>query len=367
MTAIQVMPRLKATKDATTVPQHAPEWLAIVARDNRFDGIVYYGVHSTGIYCKPSCPSRRPRPDRVQLFFDRAEAERAGFRACRRCHPDLLAAHNGQIETVRRVCRYIEQNLEGSLTLNELAHMARMSQAHLQKVFTRVTGISPRQYIEARRLSAFKVELRVNRRDVADATYEVGYGSSSRVYERSAAQMGMTPASYRKGAPGVKVRYATAECSLGRVLLGSTDKGVCAVKIGDSDSMLTAELFKEFPKALIERDKEGLGTWIDELIAHVEKGAPAALPLDIQATAFQRRVYEALKKIPRGETRTYSEIATELGDTKGRRAVARACATNPVALVIPCHRVVGANGKLTGYRWGIERKDALLEKERRDS
>lgn len=366
MTAIHDMPPIKAQDDSTSVPQHAPEWLAIVARDNRFDGILYYGVTSTGIYCKPSCPSRRPRPDRVQLFFDRSEAERAGFRACRRCRPDTLAAQDGQIETVRRVCRYIEQNIEGSLSLTELARRANMSAAHLQKTFKHVAGVSPRQYIEARRLSAFKVELRVNRRDVTDATYEVGYGSSSRVYERASTQMGMTPATYRKGAPGVRIRYATAECSLGRVLLGSTDKGVCAVKIGDCDSLLTAELFKEFPKALIERDQEGLGTWINDLIAHVERGAPAALPLDIQATAFQRRVYEALKRIPRGETRTYSEIATELGGPNGRRAVARACATNPVALVIPCHRVVAADGKLAGYRWGIERKNALLEKERHD-
>lgn len=359
------MPSIKAQNNSAAVPQHAPEWLAIIARDHRFDGIVYYGVRSTGVYCKPSCPSRRPRPDRVQLFFDRNEAERAGYRACRRCRPDQLVAENGQIETVRRVCRYIERNIEAHLSLGELSHCAEMSPTHLQKIFKRVAGVSPRQYIEARRLSAFKVELRVNRRDVTDATYEVGYGSSSRIYERASTQMGMTPAVYREGAPGIHIRYATGECSLGRILLAATDRGVCSVRIGDSDSLLTAELFKEFPKACMEHDEEALGQWIAEVVALVEHGAPAALPLDIQATAFQRRVYEVLKAIPRGETRSYSEIAAELGDPKARRAVAQACAHNPVALVIPCHRVVRSDGALGGYRWGEGRKKKLLEAEKK--
>lgn len=362
MTATHVMAQLKSIDDA--IPQYAPEWLAIMSRDGRFDGIVYYGVSSTGIYCKPSCPSRRPRPDRVQLFFDRMEAERAGFRACKRCRPDAQCLQGGQIETVRRVCRYIERNIDASLSLRELAHEAGLSPTHLQKVFKTVTGVSPRQYIETRRLSAFKVELRVNRRDVTGATYEVGYGSSSRIYERASEHMGMTPATYRKGAPGVRIRYATGECALGRILLAATERGVCGIRIGDSDSLLIAELFKEFPNALFEREQQELGGWISRVVAHVQSGAPAALPLDIQATAFQRRVYEALKKIPRGETRSYSQIAAELGDPKARRAVAQACAHNPIALVIPCHRVIRSDGALGGYRWGEEKKRMLLESEK---
>jgi AraC family transcriptional regulator of adaptative response/methylated-DNA-[protein]-cysteine methyltransferase len=263
------------------------------------------------------------------------------------------------------VCQYIDKNLEASLTLKELGAVAGLDPVHLQKIFKRTTGVTPRQYIEARRLTAFKVELRVNRREVTDATYEVGYGSSSRVYERAAEQIGMTPATYRKGAPGVRIRYATADCSLGRILLAATERGICSVKVGSSDSMLIAELFKEFPKAIMEGDQETLGSWVSEVVAQVERGdVPFSLPLDIQATAFQRRVYEALRRIPRGETRSYSQLASEIGDANACRAVAQACAHNPVAIVIPCHRVVQADGGLGGYRWGKERKRELLEREK---
>jgi AraC family transcriptional regulator, regulatory protein of adaptative response / methylated-DNA-[protein]-cysteine methyltransferase len=352
---------------ATTEQGTSPEWQAILERDARFDGAVYYGVHSTGIYCKPSCPSRKPKAANVQLFFDADEAERAGFRACLRCRPKENGQANEQIEIVRVICRYIEKNIEGSLSLRELGSKAGFDPTHLQKIFKRVTGVTPRQYIEARRLSAFKLELRVNRRDVTNATYEVGYGSSSRVYERAAEHIGMTPATYRKGAPGVRIRYAIGDCSLGRILLAATDKGICCVKVGDSDSMLLKEFYAEFPQAELERNQDSLGEWLRALIAEVEgKSATIALPIDIQLTAFQRRVYEALRRIPRGETRSYSQLAVELGNPKGCRAVARACATNPVAIVIPCHRIVGTNGSLTGYRWGIDRKKALLEKEQRE-
>jgi AraC family transcriptional regulator of adaptative response/methylated-DNA-[protein]-cysteine methyltransferase len=342
----------------------SPEWQAILERDARFDGVVYYGVRSTGIYCKPSCPSRKPKSSNVQLFFDANEAERAGFRACLRCHPKESGKTNEQVEIVRAICRHIENNIEGSLTLRELGWKSGFDPTHLQKVFKRVTGVTPRQYIEARRLSAFKLELRVNRRDVTNATYEVGYGSSSRVYERAAEHIGMTPATYRKGAPGVHIRYAIGDCSLGRILLAATDKGICCVKVGDSDSMLLKEFYAEFPKAEVAREQDSLGNWLRALISEVEgKSETIALPVDIQLTAFQRRVYEALRRIPRGETRSYSQLAVELGNPRGCRAVARACATNPVAIVIPCHRVVGADGKLTGYRWGVERKKALLKQE----
>ncbi|HYH00213.1 MAG TPA: bifunctional DNA-binding transcriptional regulator/O6-methylguanine-DNA methyltransferase Ada [Terriglobales bacterium] len=353
------------TQPGSSLPAtSSPEWRAVVERDSRFDGIVYYAVLSTGIYCKPSCASRKPRPERVQLFFDRSEAESAGFRPCRRCRPENVASSNSQLEAVRRVCRYIDSNLEASLTLRELGSVVGLDPLHLQKVFKRTTGVTPRQYIEARRLAAFKVELRVNRRDVTDATYEVGYGSSSRIYERSSEQIGMTPGAYRKGAPGIRIRYATADCSLGRILLAASDRGVCSIKVGQSDSLLIAELFKEFPKALVEGDQETLGAWVSQVVSQVEGGdVPSNLPLDIQATAFQRRVFEALRRIPRGETRSYSQLATEIGAPTSCRAVAQACAHNPVAIVIPCHRVVQANGELGGYRWGKDRKKRLLETE----
>ncbi len=341
------------------------EWQAIVERDARFDGVVYYGVHTTGIYCKPTCAARKPRPENVQLFFAAAEAERAGFRACKRCRPEMVGAGDAQLELVRTVCRYIEKNIDGSLSLRELGSKTALNPTHLQKVFKKVTGISPRQYIDARRLAAFKVELRVKGRDVTDATYEVGYGSSSRVYERAAEFIGMTPATYGKGAPGVRIRFAIGECSLGRILMGATEKGVCSVKIGDSESALLKEFHSEFPRADVVRQQESLGEWLRELTREAEGKSPKLeLPIDIQLTAFQKRVYEALRRIPRGETRSYSQLAIELGNPQGCRAVARACATNPVAVVIPCHRVVGSDGKLTGYRWGLERKKALLARER---
>lgn len=343
----------------------APEWQAIVERNPRFDGLVYYGVLSTGIYCRPSCPSRKPRPGNVRLFFARRDAEEAGFRACLRCRPASNVQTYPKVETVRRVCRHIEQNLDNSLTLRELAAVVGLDATHLQKLFKETTGISPKQYIDARRLSVFKTELRGNGRNVTGATYEVGYGSSSRVYERAGAQLGMTPATYRKGAPGVSIRYATANSSLGHVLLAATQRGICSITIGDSDRILIAELFREFSKATFEPDQDALGAWLRRVVAEIEgSGRPVALPLDIQATAFQRRVFEALRRIPSGETRSYSQIAAELGDVKAQRAVAQACAHNPVAVVIPCHRVVGKNGDTGGYRWGVERKKKLLANER---
>jgi AraC family transcriptional regulator, regulatory protein of adaptative response / methylated-DNA-[protein]-cysteine methyltransferase len=344
----------------------SPEWKTIVERSTRFDGIIYYGVRSTGIYCKPSCPSRKPRPENVRLFFAPAEAERAGFRACKRCRPEQAAQSDEQVEVVRAVCRHVENNLEGSLNLRKLGHKAGFDPTHFHKAFKRVTGITPRQFVEARRLSAFKRELRSKSSDVTGAIYKVGYGSSSRIYERAASQLGMTPATYRKGAPGVHIRYATADSPLGRVLLAATDKGICSVKIGDSDSVLLDEFRAEFPKAQAERDDLSLKDWLRAIIADFDgKDESLALPIDIQLTAFQSRVYDALRRIPRGETRTYAQLATELtGTPTACRAVARACATNPVAVAIPCHRVIGSNGSLTGYRWGVDRKKKLLETEK---
>lgn len=339
-------------------------WAAVLAQDRGWDGRLFYGVRSTGIYCRPSCPSRRPRRDQVEFFFEPAAAEAAGFRACRRCHPNQPGREDAQLAAVVRACHYIRENLEASLSLDELGAHAGMSPFHLQRVFKRATGLTPKQYIAACRMAAFKQELRLNRRNVAEATYHAGYGSGSRVYERAAEEIGMTPARYRRGAPGVDIEYGVVACSLGRLLAARTERGVCAVRLGDSEAALERELRHEFPRAELRR-AEGEPEWLRAVVARVE-GEPAAaeLPLDIRVTAFQRRVYQALARIPAGETRSYAEVARAMGAPAASRAVAQACARNPVAVLIPCHRVVRGSGALSGYRWGVRRKRALLERER---
>jgi AraC family transcriptional regulator, regulatory protein of adaptative response / methylated-DNA-[protein]-cysteine methyltransferase len=272
-------------------------------------------------------------------------------------------ARDPHIELVRRTCRHIEANLEGPLTLAALGARAGLSPGHLQRLFKRVTGISPRQYADACRLGVLKARLK-DRRTVTMALYEAGYGSSSRLYERASTQLGMTPATYRRGGRHTSIRYTLADCPLGRLLLAGTDRGVCALYLGDRDGPLEAALAREFPAA--ERRREaGLGDWLAELLAHLEGRRPhLELPLDVQATAFQWRVWQELRAIPYGSTRTYTQIAERLGQPTAARAVARACATNPVSVVIPCHRVVRGDGSLGGYRWGLARKQALLDREK---
>lgn len=339
-------------------------WTAVSERDKSFDGVIYYAVRSTGVYCQPSCPSRRPRRENIEFFTHPEHAERAGFRACRRCRPNDVRTTSAHVEIVRNACRYVEQNLESSLTLEEIAQSLGVSGGFLHRTFKALTGITPRQYVEARRLNEFKLELRLNQRSVTDAIYEAGYGSSSRLYERASEFIGMSPRQYRTGAPETQIRYATAECSLGWVLIAATDVGICAVKVGDSDDRLERELFSEYRKAEIMRDQTGLGPWLREVVDTTERAdARPVLPLDIQATAFQRRVYEVLCRIPRGEVRSYAQVADAIGDPKATRAVAQACAHNPVALLVPCHRVVRSDGAPGGYRWGERRKKKLLRLE----
>jgi AraC family transcriptional regulator of adaptative response/methylated-DNA-[protein]-cysteine methyltransferase len=338
-------------------------WSAVLARDASFDGAFVYAVRSTGIYCRPSCPARRPERHQVEFFAWPEAAEHAGFRACRRCRPQT-ATHNPQVEMVRRVCRYIEANLDHPLTLAEMSAEVDLHEHHVQRTFKRITGITPRQYADARRLDRVKAELREGQA-VTSAIYEAGYGSSSRLYERAASQLGMTPATYRKRGEGMHINYTIVNCSLGRLLVAATERGICAVSLGDSDAALATGLSSEYPAAEIQRGDDGLARWVQQLIAHLDgRQAALNLPLDVQATAFQWRVWEALRAIPRGETRSYGEVARAIGQPTGARAVARACATNPVALVIPCHRVVRENGELGGYRWHVKRKQALLERER---
>ena len=338
-------------------------WQAVVNRDARFDGRVFFAVRSTGIYCRPSCPARRPRRQQVVFFRVREAAERAGFRSCRRCRPQS-ATTDPKIEMVRRACRFIENCGDGPPTLEVLSAHTGVSPYHLQRVFKRIVGITPRQYAEAFRLSRFKTS--VNKGEsVTAAMYDAGYGSSSRLYEHARAELGMTPADYRHGGKGVRIKYSVVGCALGRLLVAATANGVCAVRLGESDGALEAEFLTEYSAADISRDDAALGVWVSQIVGHLSGQHPHLdLPIDVQATAFQRRVWEELREIPYGSTRSYSEIARAIGRPTATRAVARACATNPVALVIPCHRVVREDKSLGGYRWGIERKRALLELER---
>jgi AraC family transcriptional regulator of adaptative response/methylated-DNA-[protein]-cysteine methyltransferase len=342
-------------------------WQAVQSRDAGFDGAFVFAVRSTGIYCRPSCPARRPRREQVIFFSLPEAAKQAGFRACRRCHPEKANAGDPQVELAQRVCRYIEAHLDDSLeeplTLAVLGAQMGVSQYHLQRVFKRIMGITPRQYAEACRLGQLKTRLKGGE-SVTSAMYNVGYGSSSRLYERAPAQLGMTPATYRRGGRGMHINYTVVNCPLGRLLVAATERGICAVSLGDSDATLEAVLLSEYPAAEIRRDSRVLDEWVDILLRHLSGQQPHLdLPLDIQATAFQWRVWEELRAIPYGRTRSYSEIARAMGRPTAVRAVARACATNPVALVIPCHRVVREDNAFGGYRWGLERKRALLAQE----
>ena len=339
-------------------------WRAVLARDARLTGAFVFGVRSTGVYCRPGCPSRRPRRDQVVFFASPDAAEQAHFRPCRRCRPRESAGADAQAELVKRICSYIEANPDEPLTLATLSGHVNMSPYHLQRTFKRIVGITPHQYVRARRLSTLKAQLREGQ-GVTTALYEAGYGSSSRLYEEAAAGLGMTPATYRRGGRGMRIGYTIVDCPLGRLLVAATERGVSAVSLGDSDAGLEAALRAEYPAAEVHRDDGGLGEWVNALLSHLNGDQPRLrLPLDVQATGFQGRVWQELRAIPYGHVRTYGQIARALGQPTAARAVGRACATNPVAVVIPCHRAVGEDGSLVGYRWGLERKRRLLERER---
>jgi AraC family transcriptional regulator, regulatory protein of adaptative response / methylated-DNA-[protein]-cysteine methyltransferase len=315
-------------------------------------------VLSTGIYCRPSCPSKRPRRENVVFFRARDAAERAGFRPCKRCKPEAAVA-DPNAELVEKVCRYIDTHPGEPVTLEALSRALGISPFHLQRTFKARTGITPRAYSDSRRLDSLKAGLREGH-SVTRSLYDAGYGSSSRLYERATARLGMTPLRYRKQGSGVAIHYAVAPTPIGQMLLAATERGICAVRFGDSPAMLEHELRAEYPKAEIARSDRKLKDHVKALREIIRGNSTAALPLDIQATAFQRRVWEELKAIPRGATKSYSKIAADIGHPKAARAVARACATNPVAIAIPCHRVVREDGAMGGYRWGVDRKKKLL-------
>jgi AraC family transcriptional regulator, regulatory protein of adaptative response / methylated-DNA-[protein]-cysteine methyltransferase len=347
-------------------------WRSVRMRDRSADGEFVYGVRSTGVYCRPSCPSRKPRREQVVFFALPEAAEQQGFRACRRCRPRAIGARDPKTEVVARICRQIESRIvKGDdlndglpLTLGALSRPFGLSSHQLERAFRSVMGITPRQYADAQRMRRVKSQLRKGD-NVTTALYEAGFGSSSRLYERAPSQLGMTPATYRKGGSGMSIHYTIVSSPMGRLLVGATARGVSAVYLGEGDARLEAALREEYPRADIQRDRNGLDAWVVKILNHLRGREPHLdLPTDVQATAFQRRVWEELRRIPYGTTKTYGEVARAIGRPTAVRAVARACATNPVSVVVPCHRVVREDGNLAGYRWGIHRKRTLIEREK---
>jgi AraC family transcriptional regulator of adaptative response/methylated-DNA-[protein]-cysteine methyltransferase len=337
-------------------------WAALLAHDDAYDGRFVYGVATTGVYCRPSCPARRPLRKNVSFYDTIDAAEHAGFRACLRCRPRDEKAP--WIAAIDRVRTYIDAHLDETVSLSRLSRHAGQSSFHLQRMFKRIVGLTPKQYQRLRRTERFKAHLKRGTK-VTDAIYETGYGSSSRLYAVSNAQLGMTPSAYRRGGEGMQIHYATKSTPFGRLLVASTERGICSVMLGDRDGALEEALAKDFPLATRERATREMERWIDAVLASIE-GKPLRddVPIDVNGTDFKWRVWRALLEIPYGETRTYSEIAESIGAPRAVRAVGRACATNQAAILIPCHRAVGAKGALTGYRWGVERKQRLLEHER---
>lgn len=336
-------------------------WKAVQHNDARFNGAFVYGVSSTNIYCKPSCVARLPKRENVRFFVTIETAEAKGFRACRRCQPKNEQA-NPQTEIVLRVCEILES--EEPISLETLSAEVDLSPTHLQKMFKEIIGVSPKKFAESKRLEKFKSELK-NGNDVTSAMYEAGFGSSSRLYENVAEKLGMTPKIYARGGQNMQIEWTITDCDLGKLLVARTAKGVCAVTFGDNEITLLENLQTEYPNAEISRNETNLKGFVEAILDNLQgTNKTLDLPLDVQATAFQMRVWETLRKIPYGETVSYQDIAEKLGNKNAVRAVAGACAKNRVALVIPCHRVVRSNGELSGYRWGVERKKQILEKEK---
>ena len=354
-----------AKTTATPAIDDDERWAVVLARDAAHDGAFVGAVLSTGIYCRPSCPARRPARERVVFFDTPGQAEAAGFRACKRCDPRAEKPDRAQL--VKEICEFLDGDNDGQITLAALAWRFGVSRYHLQRTFKRAMRVSPHQYAAARRVERLKDGLR-HGSDVTGALYDAGYGSSSRLYETAGATLGMTPAAYRRRGSGMNIRYTIVDSQLGRLLVGATERGVCSVKMGDRDEDLETILRKEYPAAQIERANAAepgeLSSWVSLLVQHVATGEPSLdLPLDIRVTAFQGQVYQALRAIANGQTRSYGEIAKDIGRPKAVRAVANACADNPVALTVPCHRVIRGNGDLGGYGGGVHRKRELLDRE----
>jgi AraC family transcriptional regulator of adaptative response/methylated-DNA-[protein]-cysteine methyltransferase len=343
-------------------PEQDPRWLAVLARDPRADGRFVYSVRTTGVYCRPSCAARTPRRENVAFHATAAAAERAGFRACKRCRPTEAPLAERRAALVAGLCRLIEAADE-TPTLEALARHAGLSPYHVHRMFKSVTGLTPRAYAAAQRARRARDEL-ARRATVTEAIHGAGYGSSGRFYEEADDVLGMTPTQYRAGGEGMEIRFAVGECSLGSILVAATARGVCAILLGDDPQALVHDLERRFAKARLLGADAGFEALVAKVVGLVEdRRVGVELPLDLRGTAFQQRVWQALRRIPAGSTIHYAELARRLGNPNATRAVAGACAANPVAVAIPCHRVVRADGDASGYRWGVERKRALLAKE----
>jgi len=343
-------------------------WEAVQTRDAKRDGSFFYGVLTTGVFCRPSCPSRQPLRRNVRFYVSSAEAEAAGLRACLRCHPLDVAKPDSVSLRIREMCRFIEERSDEPLKLADMAAQAQLSPSHFQRTFKAMIGLSPKQYLDSARLRRLKQGLKESG-DVTEAVYGAGYGSASRVYEQADTRLGMTPNQYRQGGRKVTITYATSETALGLMMIGATDRGLCFLQFGDRKEGLLALLFKEYPLATVEPMEKpshsDFQKWVADLNAYLAGTNPRLdLPLDIRATVFQIRVWNYLQGIPYGEVQSYSEVAAGIGNPKATRAVASACAANRVALVIPCHRVIRGTGELGGYKWGLARKRTLIDQER---
>jgi AraC family transcriptional regulator of adaptative response/methylated-DNA-[protein]-cysteine methyltransferase len=345
----------------------APEicWQAVVEKDRNYDGQFFLALKTTGIYCRPSCPSRTPLRENVTFYELPAAARAAGFRPCKRCQPDHHTAQEETLARIESLCAFIDSHLDDPLTLQVLGEHVGWSSYHLQRTFKAVMGISPRRYVDARRAEQFRANLKTGQ-GVLQAGIEAGYRSSSRIHEQSSTHLGMTPSTYRSGGETLVIRYGLASSPLGSVLVAMTGRGVCALRMGEDDNRMIISLSEEFPLAQLIRDDAGVSAALRAVLDYLQGWQPHIdLPLDIRVTAFQQRVLDELCRIPYGETRTYGEIARTIGQPKAARAVGNACNRNPVPIIIPCHRVIGSDGSLTGYAFGIERKQHLLDLERK--
>lgn len=353
---------LNTKKSLKSAIEKDPRWAAVVARDRAADGTFYYSVRTTGVYCRPSCGSRLAKPENVRFHVSRAEAEHAGFRPCKRCKPDQPTRVEQHAKKVAKICRIIE-SAEGIPSLEELARKAGLSAWHFHRVFKAITGLTPRAYAAAHRARRLRDKLGRSR-TVTEAVFDAGFNSSGRFYETSDRLLGMRPTDFRAGGANMEIRFAVGECSLGSILVAQSSRGVCAILLGDDPEVLMRDLQDQFPRAHLIGGDAGFEQLVARVVGFVE--APALgldLPLDVRGTAFQQRVWQALRNIPAGSTASYTEIAKRIGAPKSVRAVAQACAANALAVAIPCHRVVRNDGALSGYRWGVERKRALLERE----
>lgn len=356
------MKRMTRTELLAAQTVNDPRWSAVVARDASADGTFFYSVRTTGVYCRPSCAARIARPENVAFHATAADAERAGFRPCKRCRPDQPSRAQQNAAVVADLCRFIE-SAETPPTLDQLAQRAGISVFHLHRIFKQATGVTPRAYAAAHRVNRMRSEL-AGDATVTDAIFGAGFNSSSRFYEKADELLGMTPTAWRAGGANTEIRFAIGQCSLGAILVARSGRGLCAISLGDDPEMLARELQDRFPRARLIGDDADFAALVARVVGFVE--APRVgldLPLDVRGTAFQQRVWQALREVPAGQTVSYRDVAARIGAPKAVRAVAQACGANTLAVAIPCHRVVRQDGDLSGYRWGVQRKRALLERE----